>query len=182
MSGNAETPNRVLGDHVPMGAHASYPEALRKVVRWNTLVGSGSEGWNGVPQGDVRMGLLDLDPGGFYPSHAHPAPEIYYIVSGSAEWSVGDETFQALAGMAIYHAPNMPHRMVNTGDRSAPDGLVLVGPGRRCCCARGRAETARTHARRAVGSHLGHDPDRQQAVRQSVLIVVCVQRCGRRLG
>ena len=115
VSDKAETPNRVLGSSVAMGAQASYPEALRSVVRWNTLVGSGNEGWTGIPQGDVRMGLLDLDPGGFYPSHAHPAPEIYYIVSGAAEWSVGAETFAAVAGMAIYHAPNMPHRMVNTG-------------------------------------------------------------------
>lgn len=106
---------QILADQIPMIASASYPEALRRVVRWNRLVGSGGPDWQGIPQGDVRMGLLDLDPGGDYPLHAHPAPEIYFVLSGSAEWTVGHETFTAVPGMAIYHEPDVPHRMVNAG-------------------------------------------------------------------
>ena len=75
-------------------------------------------------------GLLDLDPGGHYPTHFHPAPEIYFVLSGTAEWTIGEETFTAKPGMAIYHAPNAPHRMINTGAEPfrtvwfwwAPDG------------------------------------------------------------
>ena len=114
---------------------AAYPEALRKVVRWKTLIGGNGADWLGaVPQKDVIFGVLDLDPGGYYPSHAHPAPEIYFILSGSAEWTVGDETFIAEPGMAIYHASNTPHRMVNRGAAPlhtiwfwwAPDGRAAV--------------------------------------------------------
>jgi quercetin dioxygenase-like cupin family protein len=80
------------------------------------------------------MGVLDLDPGGYYPAHAHPAPEIYFILSGMAKWTVGDETFTAKPGMAIYHAANIPHRMVNKGSETlktiwfwwAPDGRAEV--------------------------------------------------------
>ena len=113
---------------------SSYPEALQKIVRWKMLVGGDAPA---IPQKDVSMGVLDLDAGGYYPLHAHPAPEIYFIMSGTAEWTVGDETFTATPGMSIYHAPNVPHRMVNSGTETlctvwfwwAPDGKrdVLQG-------------------------------------------------------
>ena len=112
-----------------------YPEPLRQVVRWKTLIGGNGADWIGaVPQKDVILGVLDLDPGGDYPMHAHPAPEIYFVLSGSAEWTIGEETFTAGPGMAIYHAPNAPHRMVNRGAEPlrtvwlwwAPDGRTDV--------------------------------------------------------
>jgi quercetin dioxygenase-like cupin family protein len=91
---------------------SSYPEALQKVVHWKMMIGGEAPS---IPQTDVLMGVLDLEAGGYYPLHSHPAPEIYYIISGSAEWTVGDETFTATSGTTIYHAPNIPHRMVNHG-------------------------------------------------------------------
>jgi quercetin dioxygenase-like cupin family protein len=61
------------------------------------------------------MGVLELSPGAIYPGHAHPAPEIYYVISGTTRWTVGDETFTAEPGTAIYTPPNTLHRMINTG-------------------------------------------------------------------
>ncbi len=104
-------PTHISANDLPWSTAASYPEALQRVVRWKTLVGQDP----GVPVAEVRLGLLELDPGGYYPAHAHPAPEIYLVLSGAAQWTVGEETFRAEAGMAIYHAPNVPHRMVNDG-------------------------------------------------------------------
>lgn len=95
---------------------ASYPEELRRVVRYRPLVGGNRQNWAGVPEEDVLMGVLELTAGATYPAHSHPSPEIYYVVSGIAEWTVGDETFMAEAGTAVYHAPNASHRMVNTGN------------------------------------------------------------------
>jgi len=92
---------------------SSYPEELQKVVHWKMLIGGNAPS---IPQKDVLMGVLDLEAGGYYPLHSHPSPEIYFIVSGSAEWTVGGETFTAIPGTAIYHAPNVPHRMVNNGN------------------------------------------------------------------
>ena len=112
----AKSANRMETSEAEWQVTSTYPEALRKVVRWKTLIGGNGDGpVGGVPQQDVVMGVLDLDPGGYYPAHSHPAPEIYFILSGTAEWTIGEETFTAKPGMAIYHAPNMPHRMVNRG-------------------------------------------------------------------
>lgn len=44
------------------------------------------------------------------------------MVSGRAEWSVDDETFEAIPGTAIYHPPGAKHRMVNRG----PETLSVV--------------------------------------------------------
>jgi quercetin dioxygenase-like cupin family protein len=94
---------------------SSYPAELQKVVHWKMLIGGEPPS---VPQKDALMGVLDLEAGGYYPLHSHPSPEIYYIISGSAEWTVGDETFTAAPGTAIYHASNVPHRMVNHGSEA----------------------------------------------------------------
>lgn len=128
-------PNHIEANQAEWQVTASYPEPLRHTVRWKTLIGGNGADWlGGVPQKDVIVGVLDLDPGGYYPAHAHPAPEIYFILSGTAEWTVGEETFTAKPGMAIYHAANIPHRMVNKGTETlktiwfwwAPDGRAEV--------------------------------------------------------
>jgi quercetin dioxygenase-like cupin family protein len=131
--------NRVESDKAEWQVSTSYPEELQRVVRWKTLVGGTGSDWvGGIPQKDVIVGLLDLDPGGYYPAHSHLAPEIYLILSGTADWTIGDDTFTAKPGMAIYHAANTSHRMVNRGTEAlrtawfwwAPDGCadVLTAP------------------------------------------------------
>jgi len=123
MSGRTKTSSHINVSQAEWTASASYPEALRRVVRWKTLIGSGGPAWLGVPQKDVVMGILELDAGGYYPAHAHPAPEIYFVMSGTA----------------IYHPSNVLHRMVNKGTAPlrtvwfwwAPDGhndVLQVGP------------------------------------------------------
>src|SRR2546425_11101671 len=61
------------------------------------------------------LSLSETNTIGYYPAHAHPAPEIYFVMSGTAEWTVGEETFTAEPGTAIYHPSQVLHRMVNTG-------------------------------------------------------------------
>ena len=130
MNRSTKTPSHVNTSQAEWTVSTSYPAALRRVVCWKTLIGSGGPTWLGVPQKDVVMGVLELDAGGYYPAHAHPAPEIYFVMSGTAEWTVGEETFTAEPGMAIYHPSNVLHRMVNKGTESlrtvrfwwAPDG------------------------------------------------------------
>jgi quercetin dioxygenase-like cupin family protein len=98
---------------------SDYPPALQAVMRWKDLVGGAGGGGAddaAVPQPDVYMGVFELAPGAMYPGHKHPSPELYYVMSGTARWSVGDETFAARAGTAIYHPPEAIHRMTNDGD------------------------------------------------------------------
>ena len=84
-----------------------------KAFRYKTLIGGGGAPVRGK---NVLFGEAEFAPGAIYVGHRHPAPEIYYIISGEAEWTVGKKTFLAKPGMAIYTPPNTVHRMVNVGD------------------------------------------------------------------
>lgn len=103
-----------LSHWLPIGSEPGY-ETLRDVCRYMPLIGGNYENWKGIPQEDVLFGMLELAPGGYYPGHHHPAPEIYYVLSGQAEWTVGDQTFTARPGESIYHPALKLHRMVNIG-------------------------------------------------------------------
>ena len=126
---NIEVPRvHVNVKDVEWTASPQYPEELRRVYRYKALIGGD---WPRViPQQDIIMGILELAPGAIYSAHAHPAPELYYVMSGSARWTVNEDTFDAEPGTAIYHAPDALHRMINTGDEPlrvcwmwwAPDG------------------------------------------------------------
>jgi len=53
--------------------------------------------------------------GAIYPGHEHASPEIYYVTSGQARWTVGSETFEAGPETAVYTPPDTLRRMINTG-------------------------------------------------------------------
>ena len=103
-----------------------YPEELQRVVRWKTLIGG-----DVVPEPDVRFGVLEIAPHAGYPDHRHPSPELYYVVSGRARWTVGDRTFTAEAGTAVRTPPNTVHRMVNPGDEVLRTVWLWWAPGGR---------------------------------------------------
>lgn len=74
----------------------------------------GPDGWQATR--DVTLGLVLLGPHTFYPFHHHPARELYYIVSGTAEWAVDFEPPRRFApGSWLVHSENQPHAM-QTGD------------------------------------------------------------------
>lgn len=108
------------GEHVNAGDvnWTAPPEnylgtGFAEAFRYRTLVG----GQFAPVQGkDVYFGEAEWAPGAIYVGHKHDAPEIYYVISGEAEWTVDDETFNATAGTTIYTKPNAVHRMVNVGD------------------------------------------------------------------
>lgn len=68
-------------------------------------------GPNGVYEGDdFLLGLMLLGPGLTYPDHAHPAPELYWVLSGQSEWRVRDEPFGPYEpGETLWHDPYVPH-------------------------------------------------------------------------
>ena len=105
------------------------------VSRWKTLVG-GDEGGE-LAEADVQFGRWQLAPGATYHAHRHEVPEIYYIISGEAEWTVGNETRRVTAGATILTEPGQVHKMVNLTDKPidalwfwwAPDGRRKVFSG-----------------------------------------------------
>lgn len=77
------------------------------------LVGPGRP----VESADLLVGLLLLGPDMHYPDHAHPAEEIYHVVSGEADWWREDEGWRRKApGTLIHHAPMVRHAMRTAGE------------------------------------------------------------------
>jgi dimethlysulfoniopropionate lyase len=74
-------------------------------------------GWCEIigPQGffkgdDFILGLLMLGPHRHYKDHYHPAPELYWPLTGPTEWKQGSGSFEVKqAGAVIYHASNVHH-------------------------------------------------------------------------
>lgn len=59
---------------------------------------------------DFLLGLLLLGPRLHYPAHRHPAPELYWLLSGgSAWWRKGEDWRPREAGETIWHDPMVPH-------------------------------------------------------------------------
>ena len=62
------------------------------------------------PGDDFLMGLLLLGPNRTYKDHAHPAPEIYWTLTGPSLWRRAPGEFAARpAGSVIWHAPSVIH-------------------------------------------------------------------------
>ncbi len=57
----------------------------------------------------LSMGLYVLPLGGTDPQSPHTEDEVYYVVSGSATITVGDEERAVSAGSIVYVAANVPH-------------------------------------------------------------------------
>lgn len=73
---------------------------------WCELVGS--EGF--FAGDDFRLGLLMLGPGRHYRDHYHPAPELYWPLTGPSEWKMGAGGFETrAAGGTIWHIPWKVH-------------------------------------------------------------------------
>ena len=76
-----------------------------------------------VEHPDLAFGILLLGPETTYPTHLHPAAELY-LPLGAADWSVhGGPLRERPAGAPIVHAPNEPHE---TRTRRAPLAELYV--------------------------------------------------------
>jgi len=62
------------------------------------------------PGNDFLLGLMILGPDLHYPDHVHPAPELYWLLTGPSHWRRGPEPFtQREAGDTLWHRPDEPH-------------------------------------------------------------------------
>ena len=67
-------------------------------------------------QGNRQQSLAEatVPPGVKTVLHLHKqSEEIYYIVAGSGEMTLGENTFNVAVGDAVCIAPNTPHRIFN---------------------------------------------------------------------
>ena len=88
-------------EHVPPGwAHSAAAAEL--LGPDGSIFGPDSE----------RFGLFFLNPGVTYPDHWHDADEFYYVLAGSAVWTVDDETTRSSAGSYIRTPSQAVHRII----------------------------------------------------------------------
>jgi mannose-6-phosphate isomerase-like protein (cupin superfamily) len=65
----------------------------------------------------VRFGLLLLDRHTHYPPHAHPASEVYFVLSGHARFRQRDKPWRSCPiGQFVFHESNVPHEMQTRDD------------------------------------------------------------------
>lgn len=82
-------------------------------------------------QSDGRFSLLDeiWHPGFTVPSHFHAEhSEVFYIVAGEVEWTVGGETRRMGPGSAVYIPPDTAHAVKVLGNKDVHT-LMLYEPG-----------------------------------------------------
>lgn len=104
-----------------MSSYSNYPQSLLEAMQVRALIGPSA----GISDQDINVSAFQLDPGTYYGGHAHPHPEVYIIISGTAECEWGDETFTAGPGTVTHCPPNMSHAMRVTGDE--PLRAIIVG-------------------------------------------------------
>ncbi|HTN98565.1 MAG TPA: dimethylsulfonioproprionate lyase family protein [Nordella sp.] len=62
------------------------------------------------PGEDFLLGLLLLGPHRLYRDHHHPAPELYWLLTGPSDWRKEQSEFRSrAAGETIWHPPRMSH-------------------------------------------------------------------------
>jgi quercetin dioxygenase-like cupin family protein len=59
----------------------------------------------------VCLGLTLIGPNTYYPPHAHPAIELYYVISGTATWTADGISRQNSPGAFILHPSEIVHAM-----------------------------------------------------------------------
>lgn len=79
----------------------------------------------GLDAKTLCMGLVEIDPGKASPMHRHNCEEVYYVLEGEGVLEIDGEEHPLVAGGASLQRPNLPHRVVNTGEKTLR--LIVVG-------------------------------------------------------
>ncbi len=105
-----------IDDHLNWLQTSSYRlESLSKDFfknyAWCELIGP--KGF--FPGDDFLLGLLLVGPYQHYPDHFHPAPELYWPLTGPSLWKQGGNDFtEKQAGDVIFHKPMEHHATKST--------------------------------------------------------------------
>lgn len=75
---------------------------------------------------DLSAGLYVIEAGGTDPQSPHTEDELYYVISGAATVTVGDDERDVRAGSLVFVAAHVPHRFHDITERLVL--LVMFGP------------------------------------------------------
>ncbi|MGI9374246.1 MAG: dimethylsulfonioproprionate lyase family protein [Hyphomicrobiales bacterium] len=99
---------RAISGHLPWKARMASAIGNDFHLKYSAVELIGSEGV--VHSDNCRLGLFLMVPDEFYASHHHAAEELYFVLSGTAEWQVDEDPFRTLAPRDItHHASWQPH-------------------------------------------------------------------------
>jgi mannose-6-phosphate isomerase-like protein (cupin superfamily) len=71
----------------------------------------------GIPNRAVSWEIHNYRPGGSLNKHMHTdSVHVFYILSGTADYHIGDQTYHVRPGTFIYCPENIPHSMEVTGN------------------------------------------------------------------
>jgi quercetin dioxygenase-like cupin family protein len=62
--------------------------------------------------------FFDFEPGAEIPEHSHPHEQISFVIRGTLEFTLGDETRSLSAGQGATIPPHVPHS-ATIGDKPA---------------------------------------------------------------
>jgi mannose-6-phosphate isomerase-like protein (cupin superfamily) len=82
---------------------------------------------------DVMEGILvELEPmTGFEGTYRHNGEEMYIVLEGEVEFTVGDDTFLCQEGDILWHRSDLEHRIHNPGMAHAAYLTLLAPPAMR---------------------------------------------------
>ena len=92
------------------------------------LLGAGSAPIDGVEQ---TFGVVTINPGQRNPLHMHPnCEELLYVISGTCDHLLGDETYQLKPGSVIRVPRGIPHWALCTSDEPLKVVVSFSSPDR----------------------------------------------------
>ncbi len=62
-----------------------------------------------------RLRIIELEPGGHTPLHAHWFEHENFVLSGEGEVQIGDQVYPIRAGDVVFVPPHVTHQYRNTG-------------------------------------------------------------------
>ena len=94
--------------------HVRYADLVPKVFPANreTRVVAGP---GGLPSERFVMGYVTVQPGGQVPEHQHPQEEVYFVLEGHGQVTVGQVIHEMEPLSAVYIPANATHHLTNTG-------------------------------------------------------------------
>ena len=107
----------------PYPDYSGQPDmnALRANYAYSPVIGAVEDAISGnavtalYHSDEVFVGLVLQGPGVVYPAHVHKAAEVYWVISGTADWQWGDDWSTHGSGAVIFHDTGVRHATV-TGD------------------------------------------------------------------
>ncbi|MFL5777801.1 MAG: cupin domain-containing protein [Chloroflexota bacterium] len=75
---------------------------------------------------DLSAGLYVLEAGAIDPQSPHGEDELYYVLSGRAQVTVGDDQREVVPGSLVFVGARVPHRFHDITERL--ELLVVFGP------------------------------------------------------